>query len=85
MHISLLAYTCHSLQLISLVWYLPIPLAVRSKAWVCGSSIAGIAGLNPAEGTDIRLLWLLCAVWVADSATSCSLFVRFVCVRARAF
>ena len=26
----------------------PIPVAVRSKAWVCGRSLAGIAGSNPA-------------------------------------
>ena len=29
---------------------LPIPVATRSKAWVCGLSFAGIAGLNPAGG-----------------------------------
>ena len=27
-----------------------IPLTVRSKAWVCGRSLAGIAGSNPAGG-----------------------------------
>ena len=27
---------------------LPIPVAVRSKAWVCGRSLTGIVGLNPA-------------------------------------
>jgi hypothetical protein len=27
----------------------PIPVAARSKAWVCGRSLAGIAGLNPTE------------------------------------
>ena len=26
----------------------PVPVAVRSKAWVCGGSVAGIAGSNPA-------------------------------------
>jgi hypothetical protein len=26
----------------------PIPVAARSKAWVCGRSLAGIAGSNPA-------------------------------------
>ena len=25
----------------------PIPMAVRSKVWVCGRSFAGIAGSNP--------------------------------------
>ena len=28
-------------------------MAERSKAWVCGRSLAGIAGLNPAGGMDI--------------------------------
>ena len=28
-------------------------MAVRSKAWVCGRSAAGIAGLNPAGGMDV--------------------------------
>jgi hypothetical protein len=26
---------------------LPIPVALLSKAWVCGRSVAGIAGSNP--------------------------------------
>ena len=32
---------------------MPIPVASQSKAWVCGRSFAGIAGLNPAEGMSI--------------------------------
>jgi hypothetical protein len=39
----------------------PFPVAVQSNVKVCGHSIAGIAGLNPAEGLDVRLLCLLCA------------------------
>jgi hypothetical protein len=35
----------------------PIPVAVRSKAYVC--SVAGFAGSNPTEVVDIRLLCLL--------------------------
>jgi len=27
----------------------PIPVAARSKAWVCGRSLAGVAGSNPAR------------------------------------
>jgi len=27
----------------------------RSKAWVCGRSLAGIAGSNTTEGTDVSL------------------------------
>jgi hypothetical protein len=39
-----------------------VPVAVRSKAWVCGRSSAGIVGPNPADGMDICLLCLLCVV-----------------------
>ena len=35
---------------------LPIPVAARSKAWVCGRSRAGIAGSNPAGGIGVCLL-----------------------------
>jgi len=28
--------------------HLPIPMAARSKLWVCGRLFAGIAGSNPA-------------------------------------
>jgi len=38
----------------------PIPMAVRSTARVCGSSLAGIAGSNP---VDVYLLRVLCVVW----------------------
>ena len=31
-------------------------VAARSKAWVCGRSLAGIAGSNPAGGMDACLL-----------------------------
>ena len=34
----------------------PIPVALRSKALVCGHSLAGIVGSNPAEGMDVCLL-----------------------------
>jgi len=36
--------------------YTPILVAARSKAWVCGPSLAGIAGSNPAGGMDACLL-----------------------------
>ena len=32
---------------------LPIPVAERSKAWVCNRSPAEIAGSNPAGGMDV--------------------------------
>jgi len=50
----------------------PTPMAVRSKSWVCGRTIVGNAGSNPAEGLDVRLLCLWCVVQVAASATSWS-------------
>jgi hypothetical protein len=34
----------------------PIPVAARSKAWVCGCSLAGIVGSNPAGGLKLCLL-----------------------------
>jgi hypothetical protein len=51
--ISLSAYT---------TFRLPIPVAVRSKAWVCALSLAGIVGSNPAECIDVCLLRVLCVV-----------------------
>jgi len=36
--------------------------AARSKAWVYGRSLAGIAGSNAAGAVDICLLWVLCVV-----------------------
>jgi len=41
---------------------LPIPVAERSKAWVCGRSLAGIVGSNTAGGMDVCLLWVLYVV-----------------------
>ena len=35
-------------------------MAHRSKEQVCSLLFAGIAGSNPAEGMDVRLLCLLC-------------------------
>jgi len=46
---------------------MPIPVAVQSKACVCGHSIAGIAGSNC---TDVCLLCLLRVMQVAASATN---------------
>jgi hypothetical protein len=55
---------------------MPIPVAERSKAWVCSRSPAGIAGSNPAEGMDICLLWVLCVCQVEISGTGWSLVQR---------
>lgn len=38
------------------------------KEWVCGRFIPEIAGSNPAGGIDVRLMCLLCVVYVAASA-----------------
>jgi hypothetical protein len=46
----------------------PIPVTVKSKA--CCRMIAGVAGSKAAEGTDVRLVHLLCIVYVATSVTS---------------
>ena len=38
---------------VSILIYLPVPAAARSKAWDCGRSLAGIAGSNPTGGMGI--------------------------------
>jgi hypothetical protein len=52
---------------------LPIPVAARSKPWVCGHWLVGIAGSNPSGDMDVCLLWVLC---VEVSATGRSLVQR---------
>ena len=37
--------------------YLPIAVAALFKAWVCGRSLAGILGSNPAGGMNVCLLF----------------------------
>jgi hypothetical protein len=37
-----------------------IPVVARSKEWVCGRSLAGIVGSNPAEGMDNSLVSVVC-------------------------
>ena len=39
-----------------------ILVSARSRAWVCGRSLPGIAGSNPAGGMQVCLLWVLCVV-----------------------
>jgi hypothetical protein len=39
-----------------------IPVAARSKAWVFGRSLTGIAGSNPTGSMEVCLLWVLCVV-----------------------
>jgi len=49
-------------------------VARRSKMWVCGRWLVGIAGSNPAAGMYVRLFWVLCVVrqrslWRADHSS----------------
>jgi hypothetical protein len=39
-----------------------IPVAARSKAWVCGCLVAGIEVSNPAEVMDVCLVFICCVV-----------------------
>jgi hypothetical protein len=45
-------------------WITTIPVAARSKAWVCDSSLAEIAGSNPAGGQEC-LVSVVCQVEVS--------------------
>jgi hypothetical protein len=49
----------HSIDMYSYYGQQPIPVAARSRAWVCGSSLAGISGSNHGGGMDICLLGVL--------------------------
>ena len=42
--------------------YMSFTVAARSEESVCGHSSAEIVGSNPTRGTDVCLLYLLCAV-----------------------
>jgi len=46
----------------SVITLVPIPVASRSKAWVCGRSLAGIAGSNLARRMDVYLMKVLFVV-----------------------
>jgi hypothetical protein len=43
----------------------PLPVAARSKAWVCGLSLAGMVVSNPAGGMDDSRVCLCCQVEVS--------------------
>jgi hypothetical protein len=45
---------------------MPISVAARSKACVCGRSLCGISGSNPTGGMVISVLWVLCVCQVED-------------------
>jgi hypothetical protein len=66
----------HRLNISLTVW--PISVAVRSKAGVCGRSLAGIVVSNPTGGMDICLLPVLYVFrWTSLCPTE---FDVFVCV-----
>jgi hypothetical protein len=50
------------------VLLMPIPVAARSKGWVCGRWVAGTAGSNPA------------GAWMSVSCECCVLSGRGLCV-----
>jgi len=52
--------------------FLRIPLTAESQAWVCGRSLAGIAGSNPAGGHGWLSVSCECCVYchVGVSATA---------------
>jgi hypothetical protein len=54
----------------------PIPVTMRSKAWVCSRSFAGISRSNPAWGMEACLLWFFVCFQVEVSATGRSLVQR---------
>jgi hypothetical protein len=54
----------------------PIPVASQSKAWVCGRSLAGIAGSNPAEGHGYLSVAIFVCCQVQVSVTGWSLVQR---------
>jgi hypothetical protein len=39
---------------------LPISAAARSGSWVCGRSLAGFAGSNPARGMGVYIVSFVC-------------------------
>jgi hypothetical protein len=53
-----------------------MPVAARSKAWVCGRALAGILGSNPTGGMDVYLLYQCLCCQVEVSATGPSLVQR---------
>ena len=49
-----------------------IPVAARSKVWVCGQSLAGIVGSNPTEGVSVSYVcYLLSRRGLSDGPIPC--------------
>jgi hypothetical protein len=80
--------TVSSHDLINYDAFMPIPVAVRPKAWVCGRSLTRIVGWNP-MGHGCLHLWVLCVVsasgWslVQRSPTECGVSKKSVIVKPR--
>jgi hypothetical protein len=57
-------YGCVKCELLSCVFMskVPVPVAARSKARVCGRSPAEVVDSNPTGGMDVCLLQVLCVV-----------------------
>jgi len=60
-YVHIYIYACLYVRVCACIHF-TMPVAERTKTRVCDCLIAGIAGLNPGEGMDVRLLWLLCVV-----------------------
>ena len=52
-------------------------MAARFKVWVCGHSLAGIAGSNLGGGTDVSPLWVLRVCQLEVFASESSLVDRY--------
>jgi hypothetical protein len=52
----LVPYWAYKVFEYSNLFHSPIPVAARSKAWVCSRALAGIEGSNPTGGMDFFLL-----------------------------
>jgi len=73
-----LAASLHLAPVVQNYWIyysaLPTPVAAKSKAWVCGRSLARFAGSNPAGNMDVTRYDGCCQVEVFE--TGRSLFQR---------
>jgi len=59
------------------------PVAVRSKAWVCGHSLAEIVGSNPAGGMNVSLVsvvWFQVEVSASGRSPSRVVLPSVVCL-----
>jgi hypothetical protein len=47
----------------------PVPVAARSKEWVCSRSLAEILGLNPVRDVDVLSFFIVVCCQIEVSAT----------------